>query len=142
MVIVLKLMNGETIMGLLGLEDEDLFLIQDPFILEYRVDAKGYRSMVLHRYNPFSEESTIQFNKNMIVTNYTADVDLVEYYYYSLDHSIKFRDKAMSTDIQRASEYLQNLIDNNNNIYKDVVEKDTDTETIPVSHTYSGNTVH
>lgn len=114
MVLVIKLINGETVIGLLALEDEDFISIQDPLILEYRVDTKGFRSMVLHRYNQFSMESTISFKQNMVVSMYTADNDLTDYYYYTLDHCYKYRDEAMSHDIQRASEYMQSLLDNSN----------------------------
>lgn len=114
MVIVLKLLNGETVMGLLALEDDHFITVQDPLVLEYRVDLKGYRSMVLHRYNQFSIESTIAFKHSMIVSIYTADDDLSDYYYYTLDHCYKYRDDAMSNDIQRASEYIQGLLDNGN----------------------------
>ncbi len=114
MILVLKLSNGETVLGLLALEDEYAVTLQDPLILEYRVDLKGYRSMVLHRYNQFAMESTVTFKNSVIVSMYTADNDLTEYYYYTLDHCYKFRDEAMSHDIQRASEYIQSLLDNNN----------------------------
>lgn len=137
MVIVLKLINGDTVIGLLSLEDEEVTIIQDPFILEYRMDLKGNRSMVLHRYNPFCEESTVSFKESAIVSTYYADPDLSEYYFCSLDHSIKFRDQAMSHDIQRASEYLEELINNNNNI-KPVPRE----EVIQVSPDTSSNTVH
>lgn len=136
MVIVLKLSNGETVMGLLALEDDYAVTLQDPLILEYRVDIKGYRSMVLHRYNQFSMESTISFKNSVIVAMYTADNDLSDYYYYTLDHCYKFRDEAMSNDIQRASEYIQGLLDNGNK-QADTVVLDTDPDGLK-----SSNTVH
>lgn len=136
MVIVLKLSNGETVMGLLALEDDYAVTLQDPLILEYRVDIKGYRSMVLHRYNQFSMESTISFKNSVIVAMYTADNDLSDYYYYTLDHCYKFRDEAMSNDIQRASEYIQGLLDNGNK-QEDTVVLDTDPDGLK-----SSNTVH
>ncbi len=138
MVIVLKLMNGDTIIGLLSLEDDDVTVIQDPFILEYRMDLKGNRSMVLHRYNPFCEESTVSFKNSTIVTTYYADNDLSEYYFCSLEHSIRFRDQAMSHDIQRASEYLEELISNNNTI-KPVPREEG---ILQVSTETTSNTVH
>lgn len=137
MVIVLKLLNGETIIGLLALEDDHFISIQDPLILEYRIDLKGFRSMVLHRYNAFAVESTVSFKHSTVVTMYTADDDLVDYYYYTLDHCYKYRDKAMSDDIQRASEYIQGLIDNNN---KPPEAPPEDTVVSPVPR--SSNTVH
>lgn len=142
MVIVLKLVSGDTVLGLLALEDEDVTVIQDPFTLEYRIDMKGYRSMVLHRFNPFSEASNVSFKNDSIVSSYYADYDLSDYYYYSLDHCIKFRDKAMSQDIQRASEYIQDLIDNNNKI-KPVEEKKYNvSDEVIVSNNITSNTVH
>lgn len=139
MVIVLRLINGDTVLGLLAIEDEDGVSIQDPFTLEYRVDMKGYRSMVLHRYNPFAIESIVSFRQSSIVSIYTADDDLSDYYYFTLDHAVKFRDQAMSLDIQRASEYIQGLIDNNN---KSQTQYDTEKDTVPVNLHKSGNTVH
>jgi hypothetical protein len=138
MLIVLKLSNGETVLGLLALEDEDVFVIQDPFHLEMRADAKGYRQLLLYRYNQFSKEPHMSFSKDHIVGNYYPDDDLEEYYWYSLDHTIKFRDVNMSTDNQRASNYIQKLIDNENN--PDLFSSQEDH--VPVSITTSGNTVH
>jgi hypothetical protein len=138
MVIVLKLMNGESVIGLLALDYEHNMVLQDPFILEYRVDLKGYRTMVLHRYNQFAMDNRVTFDKSHIITSFEVDDDLSDYYFYSLDHSIKFRDEAMSLDIQRASEYLQMLIDNNNNT-KPMEEKE---QMIPTTIDTSSNTVH
>ena len=99
--------------------------------------------MVLHRYNPFSEEESLTFQRNMIVTMYTADPDLSDYYFYSLDHSIKFRDQAMSLDIQRACEYIQDLIDNNNRHPEPVQEQPKQpVEEIVTAVSKSSNTVH
>lgn len=138
MIIVLKLTNGETVLGLLALEDDDIFVIQDPFHLELRADAKGYRQLLLYRYNQFSREPHMTFHKEHIIGTYYPDDDLEEYYWYSLDHTIKFRDVNMSTDIQRASQYIQKLIDSENN--PDLFSKEDDD--IPVSITTSSNTVH
>ena len=131
MIIVLKLINGDNVIGLLALEDEWGFTIQDPFTIEHRVDMKGYRNMVLHRYNPFSQESTIAYKHKNIISVYTADDDLSDYYFYTLDHACKFRDKAMSHDIQRACEYIQKLIDENDNADKPV-EDNTEQEDVMV----------
>lgn len=114
MILVLKLINGETVLGLLALEDEHFTTLQDPLLLENRTDLKGFRSMILNRYNQFGMESHIPFKNSMIVSMYTADDDLSDYYYYTLDHCYKYRDDAMSNDIKRASEYIQTLIDNGN----------------------------
>ena len=78
------------------------------------------------------------FNKDHIVGNYYPDDDLADYYWYSLDHTIKFRDVNMSIDIQRASKYIQKLIDNDNN--PDLFSSQEDH--VPVSITTTGNTVH
>lgn len=138
MLIVLKLSNGETILGLLAFEDDDITVIQDPFHLEMRADTKGYRQLLLYRYNQFSNDSNMTFNREHIVGSYYPDDDLTEYYFYSLDHTVKFRDVNMSKDIQRASEYIQKLIDNENNPDFTSTQEDY----VPVSITTSGNTVH
>jgi hypothetical protein len=136
MILVLKLLNGETVLGLLALEDDTFVTIQDPMVLEYRTDLKGHRSMVLNRYNQFSMETTISFKNTMVVSMYTADDDLSEYYFYTLDHCYKFRDSYASTDIQRASEYLQSLIDNNNK------PPEPTTNDVSTVEPKSSNTVH
>ena len=138
MLIILKLSNGETVIGLLSFEDDTSYTIQDPFHLEMRADAKGYRNMLLYRYNQFGKSPNMDFNKSHVVGTYEPDDDLTDYYYYSLDHTIKFRDEAMSKDIQRACEYIQNLIDNDNNYER----PSDDLKNVPVSITTSGNTFH
>lgn len=143
MILVLKLSNGDTVMGLLSVEDDDVFMLQDPFHVEYRVDIKGYRSMVLHRSNPFSEEMTVPYYKHHVISHYVADLDLCDYYFYTLDHSIKFRDKAMSQDIQRACEYIQHLIDNNNNPdVKEQQEEPTEGTLTVMPVSTSNTTIH
>lgn len=138
MLIVLRLSNSETVVGLLSYENDSILSIQDPFQLEMRADTKGYRSMILYRYNQFAKDSTMEFNKNQIIGTYYADHDLTDYYYYTLDHTIKFRDQAMSVDIQRACDYLHNLIDNNN----EPIKMEDKSVRIVVDNTTSSNTVH
>lgn len=136
MVIIMKLITSETLVGLLALEDENEIILQDPFLIEYRFDSKGSRSMVLSRYNQFSLEDNTSFNKSMVVTYFAADDDLKEYYFYSLDHSIKVRDEYIAEDIRRASEYLQHLIDDLDK------PKSNTPEIIVENNSISSNTVH
>lgn len=116
MLTALKLTSGDTVVGILSFEDEFVFTIGDPFIMEMRVDSNGYRALVMYRYNQFSQEPAMDFSKTQVVSVYTPDSDLEDYYYLSLEHTLKFRDKTMSSDIQKACQHLQLLIDNNNEI--------------------------
>lgn len=137
MLIVLKLSNGESVIGLLSFEDDEVYTIQDPFHLDMKADTKGYRALVMYRYNQFSNSPTMDFQKPHVVSTYYADEDLTDYYFYTLDHTIKFRDKNMSADIQRACDYIQQLIDNNN-----VQPREYEPDSISVTNSSFGNTVH
>jgi len=121
MVKILKLYNGEEVVGKFVTIKEDVIILKSPMTIVYRFHPlSSYPSVKLVKYMIFSKEDTFEFKQSDIVNNTYARNAFVEYY----NHVLESFDGKMEESIDQE---LRNAINQDKNIkdkfYENLLEQ-------------------
>lgn len=108
---IVKLANGQEIAGTYRDSLDDLYIIEDPLLVENRYDPlTNTRLMVLSRYNSFSRELNVGIPSKQVVAIYPVNESFEKYYYNSLMHMVKVRDKMILEDLDKTAQHIENIL--------------------------------
>jgi hypothetical protein len=89
--IIVKLITGEEVIGKIKGNNinfnNEFFDIEDPMNILYVSDTYGNMAMKMRKYVMCSEESTLSFRTDDVITYSTPRKAIVEYYRESIDYS-------------------------------------------------------
>lgn len=137
-IVIVKLLNGDEIIGRLESISDYGFRIEDPLIIS---DDESARGMILLNYIPFSDQKYVDVNPNTIVCYNEASVTMVIYYEKSLRYIRNVNDlrynKSLESAIIQLDILLDKYVDNKQKqtYNKDLVEKLVLSTATPASNT-------
>ena len=111
MATLLKLINGEEIIGEIENTINEQYIIGNPLLIEITSDDSGMHGMILVNYCPFSDVNTISIDIKNVVASYKVNDSLQEYYEKSIVYCRKYHDLRFSTSIATAISYLDNILE-------------------------------
>lgn len=137
-IILIKLINGDEIIGRLHNASEYGYRIDDPLII---TDDNNGRGLILLNYIPFSDQTHVDINHNSIICYNDANVSMILYYEKSLKYIRNVNDiryvKNLEAAIIQLDVLLDKYVDNkqNNSYSNSLVEKIVLSTAIPTSNT-------
>lgn len=109
---VIKLVNGEEILGSIISDDEYGVRVQDPLLITIERDYKtGLTGLTLLTYIPYSEDKSVLFSKGSVLTTAEIDIYMTEYYEKSLAYNRKHHDKKYKYNINYAISQLDSILE-------------------------------
>ena len=104
MLTILKLNNGNEVIGTVEGCDEYCVILRDPMHINYRLTAVQPTPMVsVTRYMPFSEDNTIfKFDRSVILHEAKPRKSMEEYYEYALNTHYENIDGIIDTELLNA----------------------------------------
>ena len=103
---LLKLSNGDEIIGDVINQSSDKLTINNPLIIETR-NNNGGMAFVLNKYLSFSKDATIDFNMNNIVAISSVSSDMESYYMANVDYIKRNIEPSFNMNIKRGLSYFQ-----------------------------------
>jgi hypothetical protein len=107
---LLKLMNGEEIIGEIVDKKDNLISIKNPLLLVFDDTDNGSTGIVLINYIPFSVQDTIEINVSSVITSVPLAVNMTEYYEKSVIYCRKYQDEKLKASLSIAISHLDNII--------------------------------
>ena len=88
---VFKLVDGTELIGRLqgGNLYSDLYVVNDPLEIKYRVGMDGMATAVMTKYNYFGEEKVIRLNATGVITHYLVMEKYTKIYEEALEDAQK-----------------------------------------------------
>lgn len=121
-VIILKILNGDEVLGLYEGENEHVIFVKDPLLIQTIFTETSSNKVVLVSYNPFSDDSVISlaFNKEH-VTYYSPVKAKVDSYYKKSLNYIKMATLDKEDNLSDDSSETSVIKDESSNyIYKNI----------------------
>lgn len=138
MATLLKLVNGEEVIGEIENIVNEQYIVRDPLLVELTSDGLGTHGMILVNYCPFSEVNTVEIDVKNVVSKYVVNNSLQEYYEKSIIYCRKYHDIRFVKSISTAISYLDNIIEKLND--KDQPKKKK--IDLKIVSSYTSNTVN
>ncbi len=108
---LIKLVNGEEILGSIISNDEYGIRVQDPLLISIERDFKtGLSGLTLVTYIPYADEKNIILNNNSVITFTEVDIYMTEYYEKSLQYNKKYHDKKYKHNINYAISQIDTIL--------------------------------
>lgn len=114
MATLLKLVNGEEVIGEIENSANQQYIIRNPLLVEVTSDGSGMYGMILVNYCPFSDVNTVEIDINNVVSKYKINDSLQEYYLKSVEYCRKHYDIRFTKSIAKAISYLDSILENLN----------------------------
>lgn len=113
MIVLLKLLNTEEVLGELIYENDDVVHLSNPLAIQLEKEYQtGITNALLVDYAPHSKQEIYVFKNTHIISKIEMNESMSEYYEKSLLYNKKIYDKKVKSSIQIAISQLDTIIEN------------------------------
>lgn len=128
MLILLKLQNGQEVIGNVKEEAENLLTIEDPLQINYRLVAtQPMPTVSVSRYMPFAAEKVFFFHKKDLLHVSAPKAAMVDYYVHALNNYREQIDGVVEDELIGASKHPDEMDEMDeeqmNEAYKALLER-------------------
>lgn len=106
---MIKLINGETIVGEEVAVTEDDIILDHPLILQTTSNDQGDEGLILTRYVYLTEDTSLSFKQKHVIMKTKVNSLMTQYFLLSND-MLYFTDKNLERSIRETNNNLENVI--------------------------------